>query len=98
MEITKSRKAAQKRGVIFSLKAPGAKEVRLLGDFNRWDVKVHPMEMDKTGVWKKTVMLSPGRYEYKFLIDGRWETDPRNAEMWSNCYGTQNSVIQVDGK
>jgi 1,4-alpha-glucan branching enzyme len=98
MGITESRKAAQKRRVIFSVKAPEASEVCLLGDFNQWNVKAHPMKMDKTGVWKKILMLPPGRHEYKFLVDGRWETDPKNDEMWFNCYGTHNSVIQVGAK
>jgi hypothetical protein len=40
-------------------------------------------------------MLFPGRYEYKFLVDGRWQIDPAGKQMCWNCFGTQNNVIEV---
>ena len=50
---------------------PAARVVILMGDFNNWNPKTHPMKEDLTGVWKRIVMLPPGRYEYKFLVDGQ---------------------------
>jgi len=37
----------------FSIYAPVAKEVILLGDFNKWDPRVHPMKNDVNGVWTR---------------------------------------------
>jgi 1,4-alpha-glucan branching enzyme len=89
------KKADIKRKLTFSLDAPGAKEVILMGDFNKWDRKRHPMGKNAKGLWSKAVMLSIGRYEYKFLVDGEWWHDPKNDQVCYNQHGTLNSVITV---
>jgi len=89
------RKADIKRKLTFTLDARGAKEVILVGDFNKWDRKRHPMEKNPKGLWSKTVMLSLGTYEYKFLVDGEWWHDPKNDQVCYNQYGTLNSIINV---
>ena len=43
-------------GVRFSVWAPNAHEVRLVGDFNGWDRATLPMtRLDGSGVWQLTV-------------------------------------------
>ena len=79
----------------FYLNAPKAGEVFLAGDFNDWSLRKHPMKMEANGVWKKTAMLLPGKYEYKFWVDGGWQIDPSNGQMCRNCFGTHNNVIEV---
>lgn len=88
-------KKSNKRRVTFSLEAPSANEVSLGGDFNNWDPAAHPMNKDANGVWKKTLVLAPARYEYKFLVDGGWQNDPQNGQTCPNCFGTHNNVITV---
>jgi 1,4-alpha-glucan branching enzyme len=83
------------RRVNFSLEATEAKEIILIGDFNNWNPKKHPMHKDKNGMWVKTVIIPPGRYEYKFLVDGQWKEDPKNNQTCPNCFGTQNSVLDL---
>ena len=95
MAKAQSKNLARKQRVVFSLKAPDAREVKLIGDFNQWNLATHPMKMDHTGVWKRIVMLSPGRYEYKFLVDGRWQNDPENKETCPNRFGTHNNVLVI---
>jgi len=95
MAKTSPKKKNNKRRVTFSLEAPSAHEVSLGGDFNNWDAVSHPMKKDAKGVWKKTLVLAPGRYEYKFLVDGRWRNDPKNDKTCSNSFGTINNVINV---
>jgi len=90
-----SKKAAKKRKVPFSLNAPLAKKVFLMGDFNQWNEKSHPMTEKEDGEWEKAAMLAPGRYEYKFLVDGVWQLDPKNDQTCDNCFGTQNSILIV---
>ena len=95
MPKVKSKQNIKRRKVKFSLKAAGAKEVLLLGDFNNWNPITPPMKNDGNGTWHKTVMLLPGKYEYKFIIDGEWKEDPRNDHACRNGFGTQNSVLTL---
>jgi hypothetical protein len=53
------------------------------------------MRKDKNGVWRKTVMIFPGRYEYRFWVDGEWYNDPHNRKRCPNCFGSENNVIEV---
>jgi len=95
MSKDKSKQKIKNRGVMFSLEATEAKNVVLMGNFNDWSLKKHPMKRDENGIWNKRVMLSPGKYEYKFLVDGQWREDPRNDRLCPNCFGTQNSVLDL---
>lgn len=90
-----TRAAPRRRRMTFALHAPGAAEVALAGDFNGWDVRRHPMKKEPDGKWQKIVMLYPGRYEYKFFVDGRWQSDPAGGERQWNRFGTRNNVIEV---
>ena len=85
----------KKRKITFTFESDSARKVVLMGDFNKWNPKKHAMKTDPDGIWEKTVMLEPGRYEYKFLVDGEWHEDPLNREISVNCFGTQNNVINV---
>jgi hypothetical protein len=52
----------------------------------------------QNGLWQKIVMLYPGKHEYKFLVDGKWELDPNNDWKCRNCFGTYNNIISVLSK
>ena len=79
----------------FKLYAPKAKKVSLAGDFNKWSTKEHSAKKDTKGNWSAKIALKPGKYEYKFIVDGNWLNDPSNNMLITNTYGTQNSVIEV---
>ena len=95
MATVKSKKKSKRKKVTFSIDSIGAKEVILMGDFNNWNPKKHPMRQDGNGVWNKDVILSPGSYEYKFLVDGNWKQDPKNHQTRLNCFGTYNNVLNL---
>jgi 1,4-alpha-glucan branching enzyme len=95
MPKTISKQAIRRRRVTFSTEAAGANEVILMGDFNKWDPKVHPMKKDGSSTFTKSIIIPPGKYEYKFLIDGSWKEDPENEQACPNCFGTLNSVLNV---
>ncbi|HSQ84840.1 MAG TPA: glycogen-binding domain-containing protein [Desulfobacterales bacterium] len=95
MTAKKSESKPKRRKITFSLTYPDAKEVILMGDFNQWNAKVHPMKKNKTGVWEKATFLFPGTYEYRFIVDGQWENDPNNAQTRTNQFGTKNNFIVV---
>ena len=88
-------KKTQKKRVSFKLEASEAKEAILVGDFNSWDLKKHSMKRDGKGRWTKVVTLAPGKYEYKFLVDGQWHNDPNNDQMVANSFGTLNNILTV---
>jgi len=82
--------------VQFEFLAPNARKVYLAGDFNHWNSGANPMKKDKKGIWKTTVSLKPGRYEYRFLKDGNWENDPACCDCVPNEFGSQNCVRIVE--
>ena len=53
------------------------------------------MKRDENGVWNKAVIIPPGKYEYKFLVDGEWMEDPGNEQVCPNRFGTYNNVLKV---
>lgn len=79
----------------FTLHAPNAKEVFVAGDFNDWNSTQYPMRKFKDGIWKKSMKLKPGRFEYKFVVDGDWWTDPQNPERQATPFGAENSIVTV---
>jgi PAS domain S-box-containing protein len=83
------------RSIKFVLRLPKAQHVCLMGDFNTWNPKTHPMRKEENGVWRKTVMIYPGRYEYRFWVDGEWYNDPLNTLRCPNCFGSENNIIEV---
>ncbi len=78
--------------VRFNLHDPEAKRVFLAGEFNNWDVDKLPMKKDKKGTWETSFVLPPGRYEYRFWVDGVWHDDPNAQERVENPFGSQNCV------
>ncbi|PWU08878.1 MAG: glycoside hydrolase [Verrucomicrobia bacterium] len=92
-EPSKSRSA--EKPIEFTLKMPQAKSALIAGSFNNWDPKRTPMRKDNNGGWKATVPLPPGRYEYRFVADGQWITDPNSKERVQNPFGSTNSVVVV---
>ncbi|MFW6081044.1 MAG: glycogen-binding domain-containing protein [Desulfosalsimonas sp.] len=87
-----------RRRVTFRLAEPDAREVGIGGDFNNWETSRHMFKKNSEGVWEKTLMLAPGRYEYKFMVDGSWRTDPANRVSCDNAFGSCNSVIEVESR
>lgn len=84
--------------VVILLRAPEAKEVFLLGDFNNWDAQSGLMREDGHGAWKTSMLLAPGRYEYKLLVDGQWRLDANNPNRALNALGTENNVLVIPEK
>jgi chromosome partitioning protein len=83
-------------GVVFTVEAPGAERVQLVGDFNGWVMEGSEMQNDGR-FWRKVLNLDPGRYLYRFVVDGQWHTDPVNTEA-EPCPGGYNSVLILENK
>lgn len=79
----------------FRLKGfPDAKIVSVAGSFNNWDATKNLMTRDGDG-WICRVDLSPGKYEYKFVVDGEWIIDPENPSTARDNAGNVNSVLEI---
>ncbi len=82
-------------GVMFTYRGPAATSVSVLGDFNGWSRDVDPLTKDSSGAWVRTRKLSPGAFQYKFLVDGsQYVLDPENPATVDNYNRTaRNSVF-----
>ena len=86
---------ARKKEAEFKLFAPQAKKVSIAGTFNNWDAKTLKAKKNTRGDWEAKLSLAPGRYEYKFLVDGSWIDDPSCSYRVPNNFGTANCVIEI---
>jgi 1,4-alpha-glucan branching enzyme len=84
------------REVAFVLSSREAEEVYLCGDFNEWSPGSLPMiRHGGDNWWEKRLVLAPGRYEYKFIVNGVWIHNPDAAENVPNIHGSLNSIVEV---
>ena len=80
--------------VEFRFKAPKAKRLELVGDFNAWKPGLLKMHRGTTGVWTFELPVRPGRHKYLFLVDGEPQVDPA-AETTDGPEGRRVSVRAV---
>jgi len=80
----------------FEIECPGANAVYLAGDFNDWDPEARRMKRVRKGEPRFVAVLDlpPGRYEFKYVVDGEWMCCP-HAPRVRNNQGTENSVVEV---
>ena len=74
---------------------PKASAVCIAGSFNDWHPSATPMIPADEGKWAKELALPPGRYEYRFVVDGQWVDDPAAKETVPNPFGGWNAVLVV---
>lgn len=85
-----------KNGVLFTFHAPEAESVEIVGDFNNWTAtQKSKLDPARKGVWAKIYDLSPGRYHYKFIVDGKWIIDPFNPNTEADGGGNLNSLLEI---
>ncbi len=78
--------------VTFRFTFPNAKKVKVFGSFNSWS-KGYALKKAEAGGWKQTVELTRGRYEYKFLVDGKWRYDSTLPSIDDGLYSRNNVII-----
>lgn len=93
----KRESVRQKEDSIFTFKYAGNSKVGsvyLSGTFNDWSTMSIPMK--KNGdQWQVDIALNEGKHLYKFIVDGRWITDPFNLQNEDDYQGNNNSVFFV---
>ncbi|MDF1556388.1 MAG: glycogen-binding domain-containing protein [Deferrisomatales bacterium] len=85
-----------KRRMWFEITATPGSEVCVAGSFNGWDPTATPLtDKGSNGLYRRAVLLPPGRYEYKFVVNGTWCVDPDCTDWQANELGSLNSVLEV---
>jgi hypothetical protein len=77
------------------IRAEGAKEVVLTGDFTQWAKDKVRLTPAAGGEWITLLELAPGEYQYRLIVDGEWADHPEAARRVANSFGTQNCVLTV---
>jgi anti-sigma factor RsiW len=76
------------------LAGANARTVAVVGDFNGWDAAT--MKKGDDGVWRISLSLPPGRYQYAFVVDKEtWVPDPQAATLVDSGYGGADSVLDI---
>lgn len=73
-----------------------ADRIWIAGTFNAWDAGSLPMVQDRDGVWRAQLELPGGaRHEFRYIVDGRWQTDYHADGFTANTHGSDNSIIDL---
>jgi len=89
------KKLSDSSAILFEYQNPNARKVFIAGDFNDWSTEKNPLMNDGNGLWKTTIDISPGKYEYKYYVDYEYIIDPNNPNRVPDPYGGENSIIYV---
>jgi len=82
--------------VTFRFETPEARDIYVVGDFNEWKMSDEGrLGRSENGCWEKRMEIPPGRYRYKFIVDGEWTPDAKNPELEPNVFGSFDSIITI---
>ncbi|MBR0457648.1 MAG: glycogen-binding domain-containing protein [Victivallales bacterium] len=85
-----------RRKVVFTVKAPATSKVCLAGSFNDWNPEKKVLKYNKElQEFSGFLYLMPGKYEYKFVVDGVWRLDEANPNYVANDMNSMNSIVEV---
>jgi serine protease AprX len=87
-----------KKSIGFYVQHDCATQITLAGSFNQWASDVLYLEAGKDGLWHLEIpMLAAGRYQYKFLVDGKtWIEDFDNPYREPDGFNGFNSILMVE--
>ncbi|MBA4388154.1 MAG: glycoside hydrolase [Verrucomicrobia bacterium] len=93
---TRMTNGTGRKWVKFEFRAEPSIEVFVAGTFNNWNpAQARIKEKNGDGIYRTSILLAQGRYEYKFVVNGVWCADPNNRDSAMNEHGTLNSVLTV---
>ena len=92
------KKVSVRRAVNFVYEDAPGKEIFLSGSFNNWQLTTRMKDKQQKGFYSCRLLLEPGEYQYKFVVDGQWRLDGSNGCFAPNGFGELNSVLKVEPK
>lgn len=75
--------------------AAGA-DIQIAGDFNNWEPDRGVTTERHGDLITKSLLVRPGRYQYRLIVNGEWRADPTNPHHVTNEFGEINSVLEVE--
>lgn len=86
----------QKRAITLRIAGFEGEQVKVKGVFNAWNTEATALEW--TGeAWEAPLVLAPGEYAYKLVVNGEEVLDPSNEQTVPNGFGSFNNVLVVPG-
>ena len=82
--------------VILDFVDAGFETLQIAGEFNNWIPDHNVDTLSEAGVITKVLRVQPGQYQYRLVIDGKWQKDASNPFQTLNDYGEINSLLQVN--
>ena len=81
-------KVLDTRGYYFSVWAPNATFISVIGNFNDWNKESHPLSvrLDKSGIWEGFIAHMPKGESYKYHIHGFNEARLDKGDPYSNFW------------
>lgn len=83
-------------GVFFWRPRSDGEEVTLVGDFNEWVPDRRVVSIPDAQRTIKFVQVPPGRYRYRWVIDGIWVEDSSNPNLVPSTMEGFDSVLEVE--
>ena len=71
------------------------KDVKIAGEFNDWIPDRGIKTFNGNGDLKKELYVTPGQYQYRIVVDGKWQDDPYNPNRVKNKFGGNNSLLNI---
>ena len=96
--MAETKEKTGRRAVNFEIRELPGKEIFIAGEFNDWKLVKKLEDKNGDGVYRCRLMLFPGVYQYKFVVDDMWRVDPGNPNCQPNEFGSLNSVLVVENK
>lgn len=93
----RSVKPSASRRVTFRFTGESGDVVTLHGSFNNWENEYRQFKESKgtPGEFTCVCVLKPGRYEYKFQVNGKWILDDLNPNVTANPFGSLNNCLEI---
>ena len=85
-----------KRAITMSIPGFDGEEVKVKGEFNAWNTEATSF-LWKVAAWETSLVLAPGEYAYKLVVNGEEVMDPSNQHVASNGFGGFNNILIVPG-
>lgn len=98
MSNLKSRPVCKVRFKIDAEDAAGAREAYIVGSFNSWNERSHPMKRNKNGSFGLELEFPREQdIQFRYLLDdGRWLNEKEATEyVFCSYAGTDNSVLKL---
>ena len=83
--------------VTFTVEAPDANKVSVIGDFNNWSPTEGELKKQKNGIFKSTFDLAKDQnYEFRYLVDETFVNDQEaDGFVWNEFASAENTLLIV---